>query len=216
MKHFILTLLAAIISLSPVSAYSMDDKSVREAYLRSYNYMNQGDYKNAINALVLVHNAEASTYTINLRLGYLYYLNKNYANAKAHYLEAQRIVPNAVTPQLGLMRISNILENFEDTELSGYKILQTDGYNYYANLYLAYALRKSQKYDAAEAVTLKMLAVYPEDTGFLLEYGLLNYIQGRNLKAFNALRYLLIFEPENVSANEVLGLIRQQEGSMRR
>ena len=61
-----------------------------------------------------------------------------------------------------------------------------------------------------------MLEAYPTDTAFLLEYGLINYAQGEYAKASSAIEYVLILEPENVSAKEIRQLINQgisQQGS---
>lgn len=210
-------LTAALLALafSPSKASAMDDKSIKEAYEKSYNYGNLGNYGDAIKSLALVHKEYPETYTVNMRLGYLYFLNTNYANASNHYLSAQKAAPKSLPPLLGAMRITNIKEQYEKTEESGYKVLQSDLYNYYGNLYLAYALRKSKKYEAASAIDLKMLEVYPSDAGFLLEYGLLTFAQGNKDAATSALHYLLILDPENVVAKEVLILLNQQ-GSLRK
>lgn len=189
------------------AVFAMTDSDLKGAYAKSLNYENLGKYSSAINVLISVYNTYPTDYTINLRLGHLYYLNANYTNANNLYLEAQRLAPKALSPQLGLMKISNTREEFEKTEMAGYKILRVDNYNYYGNLYLTYALRKSKKFQAAATINNKMLSLYPEDTVFLLEYGLLHFATGENDQAKRALEYLLTLEPENFSAKEVINLI---------
>ncbi|WP_299494028.1 hypothetical protein [uncultured Shewanella sp.] len=189
------------------------NSNLRElSFSKSYGYEKIGDYQNAINSLVSVYKKEPKDYILNLRLGYLYYLQGSFSNAKFHYLAAKKILPNALSPQLGMMRISNVKEKFDDTEALGYEVIKKDFYNYYANLYLSYALRKNKKYNAAAEIDKKMLDVYPDDTTFLLEYGLLKFQQKDYSKTREILSLLLVLEPENVSAKEVLSQINQIKG----
>ena len=185
---------------------ALTDQEIENAYYKSYNYEMHGDYSNAIKALALVHKTHPTTYTVNLRLGYLYLLNHNYANAQLHYQAAVKSAPSSISPQLGLMKISNFRGLYDKTEETGYRVLQKDYYNYYANLYLAFALRQSEKYEAAAQINLKMLEIYPSDISFLTEYGLTTYQQGDYEKAKRALQYVLILDPENVTAKETLPL----------
>ncbi|WP_298770929.1 tetratricopeptide repeat protein [uncultured Shewanella sp.] len=194
------------------NAFSSNEELQKTSFHKSYGYERVGDYKNAINSLIGLYKKTPKDYILNLRLGYLYYLQGSFSNAKFHYLAAKKISPNALSPQLGMMRISNVKENFDDAELLGYKVIKKDFYNYYANLYLSYALRKNKKYDNAAEIDKKMLDVYPDDTTFLLEYGLLKFQQKDYAKTKEILSLLLVLEPENVSAKEVLSQISQTQG----
>jgi len=185
------------------------DKDVTEPYYKSYRYEQVGDYNNAINSLLMIKKSAPTNYTANLRLGYLYFMNKNYANAVVHYQIAHKTAPQAISPQLGLMRIMNTQNNYTQTEAAGYKILQLDLYNYYGNLYLAHALRMNKKFNSAISINLKMLALYPSDTQFLLEYGLLTFAQDKDEQAKQALEYLLVLEPENIVAKETLQILNR-------
>ena len=139
-----------------------------------------------------------------MRLAYLYLLNQNYANATSHYTAAQKAKQSALSPLIGLMKISNIREHFQQSEKYGYKIVQVDHYNYYANLYLSYALRKSDKLKAAQAINLKMLGLYPEDISFLVEYGIVSYETKKYTDALSAFYYIQTLSPTNVTAKEML------------
>lgn len=194
------------------NSFALDDISKETSFYKSYGYERVGDYQNAINSLISLYKKDHEDYVLNLRLGYLYYLQGSFANAKFHYLAAKKISPNALSPQLGMMRISNVKENFDDTEVLGYEVIKKDLYNYYANLYLSYALRQNHKYENAAEIDKKMLDVYPDDTTFLLEYGLLKFQQKDYSKTKEILSLLLVLEPENVSAKEVLSQISQIKG----
>ena len=58
---------------------------IKKAYYDSYNYEKMGDYKDAIKVLIPIYNKYPNGYTLNLRLGWLFYLSKKYQNALDHY-----------------------------------------------------------------------------------------------------------------------------------
>ncbi|WP_299007116.1 tetratricopeptide repeat protein [uncultured Shewanella sp.] len=212
MKNIRCIFIAINLVIFSFNVFASNEITKEASFHKSYGYERVGDYQNAINSLVSLYKKDHDDYILNLRLGYLYYLQGSFANAKFHYLAAKKISPNALSPQLGMMRISNIKENFDDTEVLGYEVIKKDLYNYYANLYLSYALRKNQKYDNAAEIDKKMLDAYPDDTTFLLEYGLLKFEQKDYSKTKEILSLLLVLEPENVSAKEVLSEISQMKG----
>ena len=53
-------------------------------------------YEEAINSLNPVYEEFPETYTVNFRLGWLYYLDKKYANAMEHLQKALKIYPSSV------------------------------------------------------------------------------------------------------------------------
>ena len=92
-----------------VLAFSMDYKEIREIYYKSYNYEKMDDYKDAIKVLIPLYQKYPNGYTLNLRLAWLFYLNKNYQNAIKHYEIAQKLAPYSFEPKLGLMRVYNTI-----------------------------------------------------------------------------------------------------------
>jgi tetratricopeptide (TPR) repeat protein len=63
-------------------ASAMSYQEIKSAYTRSYLYEKTQDYKDAIKALMFVYKTYPEGYTINLRLGWLYYLSGKYANSE--------------------------------------------------------------------------------------------------------------------------------------
>jgi len=181
---------------------SLSKEVIREAYYRSYQYERVGDYENAIKALMPVYKAYPQGYTVNLRLGWLYYLKGNYANSLEHYGKAVRIAPSAFEPKLGYMLPLLAQARYIEVEQVAYQILGLDVYNYYGNLRLCYALRMQQKWNQAESVANKMLAVYPTDVQFLVELGLIKQAKGEVDTARSIFEDVLILDPENVIARE--------------
>jgi len=178
-----------------------------EDYYSSYNYENVGDWSNSIKALLILYKKHPTNYTLNLRLGYLYFADKKYANSIEHYENAIEAKPHSMSPLIGLIRVRNAQGQYTRSVEVGYRITNIDFYSYYGNLSLAYALRMSKKYELAEKTTLKLLALYPEDVSFLQEYALLQVNQGELNKATEAFNYVLLLDPENVLAKENLSAL---------
>jgi len=179
-------------------------EEIKQAYYQSYMFEKRGDFQNAIKSLMKVYKYYPTGYTVNLRLGWLYYLAKNYPKSIYHYEKAISVAPYSIEAKLGLTLPYLAEGKFNSVENVCYQILRTDFYNYYGNLRLAYALRKEGKYKLAKKVILKMLTLYPTDTEFLMELAL-NYIAlGEKAKAKRILEDILILEPLNYKARRYL------------
>ena len=186
------------------TAFGLSYDEIKDAYYRSYQYEKTGNYDDAIKSLMPVYKSYPEGYTINLRLGWLYYLDKKYANSIFHYEKAMKVAPYSIEAKLGYTLPLLAQGKYADVEKVCYQILNTDFYNYYGNLRLSFVLRMQKKYDIAEKVINKMLVIYPTDVNFLLELGLLRFFTGKKDDAKKILRDLLILDPENVTAKEYL------------
>ncbi len=180
----------------------MDYERIKRAYQLSYQFERRGEYARAREALLPVYENFPRGYTVNLRLGWLFYLEGHYRNAIHHYRIAAAVAPGAVEPLLGLSLPYLAQKNWTRVEALMYQVLKRDFYNYYGNLRLAVALRKEGKYAQAEAVCRKMLTLYPTDTAFLTELALDLYQQGKRRRALEIFRNILILDPANPVASK--------------
>ena len=191
----------------PVPQRSPDQEQevdIRGSYLRSYEYERAQDYDNAIRALSPVYEAYPSGYTVNLRMGWLFYLNGNFANAVAHYEVAGAAAPSALEPKLGRLLPLMAQGRWDSAEALAYQIVSVDHYSYYGNLRLGIALRMQGKLDAAYQVVLKMATAYPTDTLFLQELARLAVARGDQDEAVRLYTDVLILDPENQEARTYL------------
>ncbi len=185
--------------ISLFSAFAYED-FVKRAYYDSYNYEKMGDYEDAIKSLMPVLEKYPKSYTPNLRLGWLYYLSGKYKNALYHYQKAVVAIKSAVLPRLGIAYIYLLQSRFKEALSICNDILTTDYYNYYANLYAAKALLGKGDLDNCEAISLKMLALYPTDVKFLEVLGELYIKRGRIEEAKKVFEDILILDPKNLKA----------------
>lgn len=187
---------------SSVGAFALTYEQIKECYIKSYSYEKEGNYKKAIEVLTPVYNNYPNGYTVNLRLGWLYYLWGKYANSEFHYKKALKVVPTSVEAMLGLSLPYMAEKSWSKVESLMYRLLRVDFYNYYGNLRLSLALRKEGKYSIAASVDRKMLSLYPSDVNFLLELALNLYNQGKKAYAYSIFRDILILAPDNKVAND--------------
>ncbi|MBK3333292.1 tetratricopeptide repeat protein [Persephonella atlantica] len=185
-------------------SYALEYQEIKKSYYRSYQYEKTGDYENAIKALMFVYNEYPDGYTVNLRLGWLYYLMKRYANSVFHYKKAIKAAPYSVEAKLGYTLPLLAQKKFSEVESICYQIINTDFYNYYGNLRLSYALRMEKKYETAVKIAQKMLALYPTDINFLMELALSKFSLGKKEEAKKIFLDVLILDPENITAREYL------------
>jgi tetratricopeptide (TPR) repeat protein len=178
---------------------------IQQAYHKSFHYEQTQNYSAAINALLPVVRGYPKGYTVNLRLGWLYYLMKHYANSIAHYDVAIKTAPTAVEAKVARLLPLLAQERYSEVEQTAYQVLNIDFYNYYGNLRLAVALRKQNKTYLALEVVYKMQALYPADVTFLVESGLLLHKKGERDKAVAVFQGVIVLDPENVTAKSYLG-----------
>lgn len=178
---------------------------VAGAYRRSFEYEKVQDHQNAIRALAPVYEAYPNGYTVNLRLGWLFYLNGNQANAAAHYEVAIRAAPMALEPKLGRLLPLLAQGRWAEAETLAYQIVSVDHYNYYGNLRLAVALRMQGKVDQAYQIALKMVGAYPTDLLHLVELAQIQDARGDQAEARRLFGEVLILDPENQTARRYLG-----------
>ena len=188
-------LIGWLFCLSIVMATNSID--IKSLYLKSYNYEQMGKYGEAIKVLTPLIQKYPNGYTLNLRIGWLFYLNKNYNDAIAHYKKAILINPYSLDPHLGLVKIYLDIQSYEKAQEKAYEVLKIDYYNYYANIYAIQALVAQKKYDIALKITNKMLALYPTNISFL-ELLAVIYKATNNKYLTKLYDDILILDPNNV------------------
>ena len=194
MKKFFLILLF-------VNLFGLD---IQKIYLNSYNYEKMGDYKDAIKVLIPLYQKYPNGYTVNLRLGWLFYLDKKYSNSIKHYQKASMVSPYSIESKLGLMRDYLALEDYKKALNEGNIILKTDYYNFYGNYYEAVALKNMKDYKSTLSIANKMLSLYPTSVLFLNLLGEVYYLEGKKELAKKIFKDVLILDPNNVLAKSYL------------
>lgn len=187
-------------------AQQMSQAEIATSYARSFSHERSQDYDNAIRSLGDVYQAYPNGYTVNLRMGWLFYLNGNHNNAVAHYEVAARVAPQALEPRLGRLLPLLAQGRWVEAETVAYQVISVDHYNYFGNLRLAFALRMQGKVEQAYQVVLKMVGAYPTDLAYLVELAEIQQARGNETEALAILEDVLILDPENLTARRILGV----------
>ena len=177
---------------------------IQKAYLDSYNYEKIGDYQDAIKVLIPVYKKYPKGYTLNLRLGYLFYMNKKYENAIKYYTQASLSLPYSFEPKLGMMRVYLTTGEYDKVIQIGYSLIKINYYDFYANLYTLQALKLKKDYKDALAIANKMLTLYPTNITYLVNLAKIYEIVDPAYAKKIYKDSILILDPNNVNAQVFL------------
>ena len=198
--------LIAICFLVVTQSFAQDSKALQYAFSKSYTYESKYQYDDAIKVITDLYNEKS--YPINMRLGWLYYLSKNYAKSISYYQKAGALMPASaevlwaiVTPQIALEKWTDV----EKTYLSIIKLEPKSSTAHY-KLGLIYYYRKN--YSTAKKYLDIALNLYPMDYNILLMSGWNNYFLGNVNEAKILFNRVLIVSPGDTSAVEGLSLIK--------
>ena len=201
MKYKLVILLIIVGSLFAELSF----KEIQSAYNSSYTYETATKYKIAISSLNKVIKEYPKGYTVNYRLGWLYYLSGNYANSIKHLNIALFTYPYSVEilNTLNLVNVARL--DWGKVEVQSANIFKIDYYNYYANYWYTIALMRQKKYDQAIKISNKMLSVFPSNVTFLITLAESTYLNGSVADALLIFESAVILDKDNETANYYLG-----------
>ena len=207
MKKSVLIFVILISQLS-ISAQnnSIDDKLL--AFKDSYQQESIGKYAESILTLMKIYDKYKDDYIINLRLGWLNYLNKDYDSSIKYYKNAIRIKSNrSIESFIGLTLPLSAKSDWDGVKDIYNKILELDENNYTANLRLGQIYLNKKDYLNAKVYLSKVHEFYPGDYESNLSLGWALYYLGDKSSARELFINVLTLSPGNQSALEGLKLV---------
>jgi tetratricopeptide (TPR) repeat protein len=195
----------AIISVQNY-AHAQTEIAQQKAFSASYVAESKYNYTEAINQINNVYVEQS--YEMNLRLGWLNYLTKNYTNSIKFYEKATTLKPYAIEAKFGLVKPQAVLESWDKVIKQYESILSIDPQNTTANYYLGYTLYNRKQYEAASKHFEKVVNLYPFDyqNSVMLAWTYLRL--GKNNEAKILFNKVLMVSPNDASALEGLALIK--------
>lgn len=206
------TVIAALLACSLVSAGDSkpSDADVRKAYYSSYELEKQARYSEAAKALNSVVKAYPTGYTVNYRLGWLYYKDGKFTDAYKYYTKALAVYPSSIEVLQSITLIEVAREDWKKVEEQSKKIIKIDYYNQNANYWYAVALRMQNQCKEAAQVMEKMTYLYPTSTSYLNEYAKIQYCLKKYDHATQLFGTVLVLDPYNQDAVEYLKKIEKR------
>ncbi len=204
-------ILMVLLSLITIFSSNCKDKQTDKlsAFTKSLNYEKDRKYDLALSEMEKVKNDLANDYFTNLRLGWLYYNNKNYQESIKYYNQAFALSNNkSVEALLGLTYPLDALSKTDEIITTYKKVLDIDNNNYTANLKLAIIYYYKANYQSAKLFLDKIYPLYSSDYYINLYYGWTLYKLNSKSKAKEFFVNALINNPNDASAKEGLEACR--------
>jgi tetratricopeptide (TPR) repeat protein len=207
-KHLlvIIVLLPIFISVAQNNNLS-DDKLL--TFKNSIQEESIGKYAQAILTVMKIFDKYSDEYIINLRLGWLHYLNKDYESSIKYYKNAIEISNNkSIEAMFGATLPLADRGDWDEVKDYYNMILDIDENNYTANLRLGQIDLNTGNYLSAKSYLSKVVEMYPGDYETNLYLAWTYYYLGDNSTAHDLFIEVLTLNPGDESALEGLKLIQ--------
>ncbi len=182
------------------------NNNLTKAFSESYILETKGDYSRSAETIKKVYSADS--YEMNLRLGWLYYLGKNYKESVNYYNKAIVLLPLSIEAKLGFAYPAYALGNIEGVIKNYKEILKIDPVNYYGNYRLGSLYYERKDYQNAHNHFDKIINLYPFDYDAIIMSAWTYYRLGNYREAKVLFNKALLNRPSDSSALEGLGLIK--------
>jgi len=195
----IFVLVALIVINFSISSQTNNNQSV---FNRSYEYEKSSNYAAAIKEMNSIYKSDV--YFVNIRLGWLYYLSKNYTKSIEYYDRAINLKPYAIEARFGCVKPLSAIENWEKVKSQYLQILKIDPQNTVANYWLGVIYYNKKRYEDASKLFEKIVNLYPldYDSVIMLAWSKLN--SGKKADANVLFNHALDLRPNDSSALEGL------------
>ncbi len=176
-----------------------------EAFKTSYAQELAKDYRGAIETLN--HLYDKDSYEINLRLGWLNYLNGLHVESIKYYKQAIKLKPFAIEPKFGIAYPLNASNNVE--ELMNYynQILKIAPNNTYALYQLGLVYFNLKQFEKAEKLFGRVVDLYPFDYDGLIMLAHTSFHLKKVREATVLYHKVLLYNPGDKAATESLKLL---------
>ncbi|MBC7382489.1 MAG: hypothetical protein H7296_05760 [Bacteroidia bacterium] len=162
------------------------------AFSKSYSFEYETQYSKAINVLLELN---MESYQIDLRLGWLNYLNKDYTKSESYYRKAVALEPGSIEARFGLVLPLASLGNWNNVLATYLEVLKQDANNSIANYRVATIYYNRKDYNNSALYINRVLKLYPFDYDGNLLNGKILIAQGKNIDAKKYLNKALEYNP---------------------
>ena len=188
-----------ILLLQSVVAAGFSQTDTIMVFSKSYTAEGNKEYSKAIELMNSMYSQ--NSYSINLRLGWLWYLKGDYAKAQVYYKTAIAIEPKSIEARLGYAFPVSAMENWLEVVNVYNEILIIDPNNSlinYKQAYIFFYIRKD--YKAALTFISKVTKLYPFDFDANYLTAQIQLSLGNIKEARNAAQSALEYNPQSKEA----------------
>jgi tetratricopeptide (TPR) repeat protein len=188
------------------SASAQNDPKTQAAFAESSKAETAENYSFGISSLKAVYRAD--DYPINVRLGWLHLLSKQYTESVSYYDRAIKLKPYAIEARFGMIKALNYLESWDRVKEQYEAILKIDPQNTTSLYWLGVLEYNRKDYDNAAKNFEKIVNLYPMDYGSVVMLGWTRLYQGKKSDARVLFNHALLLSPNDASANSGLNLLK--------
>lgn len=196
------TCITLILIISGHICIAQSQGSLESAFANSYESEQAGKYMNAIKDLKPIYRSDA--YFVNIRMGWLFYLAKQYTESIRYYNIAISLNPYAIEARFGCIKPLSAVENWESVKAQYVQILKIDPQNTLANYWLGVIYYNRKNYQAAEKLFEKVINLYPLDYDSIIMLAWTKLNLGKTVDAKLLFNHALVIKPNDKSASEGL------------
>ncbi|QJD96306.1 tetratricopeptide repeat protein [Mucilaginibacter robiniae] len=189
-----------------IQVHAQSAAAMQKAYQNSYANEYKKNYIAAINDIKPFYSD--NDYETNLRLGWLYFLNKNYTASETYYARAVALRPNAVEAKFGYIKPLALLQSNERVLAQYNAILKIDPQNTQANYWTGYIYYTRKQYDTAIRYFTRLITLYPFDYDGNQMLGWSYLMAGNKANARVYFEKALLIKPEDASCTDGLSRAR--------
>lgn len=184
------------------TSFGQTFEEMQKAFKASYASEYNGNYKSAIADLQKVYKADS--YEINLRLGWLYYANKDNIKSMEHYQKAIDLRKYSTEARFGFVKPANESKQYVKAYEKYEEILKIDPYNSVANYWVGVNYYNIKKYDVAAKYFELVVNMNPfdYDSNYMLAWSYLNL--GKVADAKTLFQLALLYKPDDAAAKDGL------------
>jgi len=199
-----LTILISFLSFS--AAFAQNDPKIQEAFSASYKAESGENYALGVSGLKAIYNAE--DYSVNVRLGWLSLLSKQYTESVLYYDRAIKLKPYAIEARFGMIKSLNAMESWDKVKEQYEAILKIDPMNTTSLYWLGVLLYNRKDYDNAARNFEKIVNLYPMDYGSVIMLAWTRLYQGKKSDARVLFNHALLLAPNDASAASGLNQLK--------
>jgi tetratricopeptide (TPR) repeat protein len=180
--------------------------SLEDAFYQSYGLEKDARYADAANTLKQVY--EEKSYELNLRLGYLCYMAKDYVSSESYYEKAVNLKPFAIEAKMGWVLPLSVANKWDKIVDIYNDILKIDPQNSAVNYRMGVINYNKGNYKEAVKYMDKVVSMYPFNYDGLLMQAWIKLKLNETEEAKSLFNKVLLLSPGDKSAKDGLALIK--------
>lgn len=195
-----------VLNIASLKAQDTIPQKVISAFETSYIYETALQYTKAVNMIKAVY--DATSYEMNLRLGWLQYYAGSYIESSNYYKTAVALKPASIEARLGYVMPLAALGSWDSVKVQYEKILKIDPMNTKVNYRMGLIYYYKADYKTAETYFKTAAEAYPFDYDITLICAMNQQKLGNKSIAKALYSKVLIIEPNDSTALSGLKVLK--------